>query len=194
MTVRENENSIGNSFRDELEWSAFRYATNEMSRDESDAFEQRLAEDQQAREALTRTVHITNAVVSQPVSVSADTTKSATTSRWASIATIVAIVAVCAAFAVGLKLLTVTPKSNDVVQSPKKPDDSTASRDRVIDAWLNFDPDELDDEIAPPVEDVALTVTPERISADEGEFDWVVAAVSPEAMENGSIEDHRKEQ
>ena len=49
--------------RDELEWDAFRYVANELSADESTAFEQRLADDQEAREAVAHCVEMTHAVV-----------------------------------------------------------------------------------------------------------------------------------
>ena len=48
--------------KDELEWSAFCYAAGEMSPADAAAFEQRLAEDQTAREALARAVELTEVV------------------------------------------------------------------------------------------------------------------------------------
>ncbi|MCI0357416.1 MAG: hypothetical protein L0211_02900 [Planctomycetaceae bacterium] len=46
----------------ELDWSAFCYAAGEMNAADAAAFEQRLAEDQAAREALARAVELTEAV------------------------------------------------------------------------------------------------------------------------------------
>ena len=49
---------------DDLGWLAFRYISNEMAREEVEAFEQRLAEDQLAREAVAQAVTWTEAVAS----------------------------------------------------------------------------------------------------------------------------------
>ena len=45
--------------REELDWLAFRYLANELSEAEHEAFEDRLAEDQTAREAVARGVELT---------------------------------------------------------------------------------------------------------------------------------------
>jgi hypothetical protein len=47
---------------DDLDWLAFCYIADELSRDEVDAFEARLADDQQAREAVARAVELTRAI------------------------------------------------------------------------------------------------------------------------------------
>jgi ferric-dicitrate binding protein FerR (iron transport regulator) len=51
---------------DDLDWLAFRYISNEMTQAEADRFEQRLGEDQLAREAVARAVAWTEAVASVP--------------------------------------------------------------------------------------------------------------------------------
>jgi hypothetical protein len=63
---------------DELDWLAFCYIAGEMSRDETAAFEQRLADEQEAREAVARAVELTRAIAAAkaarptvPASVSA---------------------------------------------------------------------------------------------------------------------------
>lgn len=43
----------------ELDWQAFRYVAGEMTADEAAAFEERLASDQESREALSRAVELT---------------------------------------------------------------------------------------------------------------------------------------
>ena len=206
MNVRESENPNEDSFRDQLEWSAFRYAAEEMSCEESDAFEQRLAEDQQAREALARTVHITNAIVRQPEVVSPPEVTTASiggkrrASDWKSISAIAGIVAICVIFAFGLRFSNVTPQPGSSSGSVAKVEEPVNARDLVIAAWVDFQevgelPEKsliADNET--PVDDVSPTIVPEPISPeDDGKFDWVIAAVSPEAMENGSIENDRKE-
>jgi hypothetical protein len=59
--------------QNELEWSAFCYAAGELSAPEAALFEQRLATDQAAREALARTIELTQAVAAaetlEPVTV-----------------------------------------------------------------------------------------------------------------------------
>lgn len=47
---------------DDLDWLAFCYIADELSRDETDAFEARLADDQEAREAVARAVELTRAI------------------------------------------------------------------------------------------------------------------------------------
>jgi hypothetical protein len=47
---------------DELHWLAFRYVTGELSGDEESSFELRLAEDQQARDAVEQAVELNEAV------------------------------------------------------------------------------------------------------------------------------------
>ncbi len=53
----------GRDNHDELDWLAFRYIAGELTRAESEAFEQRLADDQTAREAVARAVMLTSAIV-----------------------------------------------------------------------------------------------------------------------------------
>lgn len=48
---------------DELHWLAFRYATGELNAEEEAAFEERLAEDQAAREALAQAVELHQALL-----------------------------------------------------------------------------------------------------------------------------------
>jgi hypothetical protein len=47
---------------DELNWLSFRYAAGELDAAEAESFEQRLADDQAAREALARAVELTQVV------------------------------------------------------------------------------------------------------------------------------------
>ena len=48
--------------RDDLSWTAFLYVSNELSAEDRAAFEVRLGEDQDAREAVCRAVTLTSAV------------------------------------------------------------------------------------------------------------------------------------
>jgi ferric-dicitrate binding protein FerR (iron transport regulator) len=50
----------------DLAWTAFRYIANELTADETAAFEERLVVDQEAREELSRAVELTQALASQP--------------------------------------------------------------------------------------------------------------------------------
>ena len=51
---------------DDLDWLAFRYISNEMTGAEAESFEQRLADDQSAREAVARAVDLSQAVSAVP--------------------------------------------------------------------------------------------------------------------------------
>lgn len=65
MSARNSQNinqQTEDRFCTEMEWNAFRYIANEMSSEESLAFEQQLADNQQAREAVARSVQIMEAV------------------------------------------------------------------------------------------------------------------------------------
>ena len=53
-----NENQTAH---DELAWQAFRYIAGEMTRDEHERFAERLAEDQDAREAVAAAVEVSQA-------------------------------------------------------------------------------------------------------------------------------------
>jgi ferric-dicitrate binding protein FerR (iron transport regulator) len=53
----------GRDNNDELDWLAFRYIAGELTRAESEAFEQRLARDHAACEAVARAVTLTSAIV-----------------------------------------------------------------------------------------------------------------------------------
>ncbi|MFQ5731265.1 MAG: hypothetical protein ACE5KM_04840, partial [Planctomycetaceae bacterium] len=94
--------------RDDLEWTAFRYVANELSAEEAAAFEQRLADDQAAREAVARCVEMTHAVVALAEAEEAHVlaTPSAAGSRrgvWSVVACVAAVAAVCSAFWIGMR-------------------------------------------------------------------------------------------
>ncbi len=54
---------MNSSSENSIEWQAFLYITDELSGDEAEKFEERLADDQAAREAVARVVEIEQAVV-----------------------------------------------------------------------------------------------------------------------------------
>lgn len=80
----------------DYDWLAFLYAVGEMSATESLAFEQQLAEDQSAREALARAVQLAGAVRSACRPMPVVRASSATGRSW------LAVVGVCAAAALVL--------------------------------------------------------------------------------------------
>lgn len=99
---------MGASQRGELSWTAFRYVSGEMSVAEAETFEQRLAGDQAAREAVARSVQITQAVTTAPAGpVFAPSSGSGDSVRgsWkrALAWTIGTCAAVCLAFVIGLR-------------------------------------------------------------------------------------------
>src|SRR5260221_10160936 len=87
----------------DLEWQSFLYASGEMSRIEAEAFEGRLGEDQQAREAVAQAVELLTKLTAEANSVR----EIASASGWpvrgptifAAMATAAALVLVCLSLA-----------------------------------------------------------------------------------------------
>lgn len=209
-----------NSQRAELQWAAFRYIADEMSREEHEIFERRLADDQAACEAVARAVQVAEAVASLPAesfgagveTVPARSTRGAEPDRngrlagskkkWSWMAAGAAVVAaVCLAVIIGTHVArrpAVPPDGSFQAES-----DPRASRpaDRVADDGSATTPWDIaragdlvslwtDAEAAvvnglfPASEEFVAT---EPGSLDEsgsplvdGEFDWILAAISAE--------------
>jgi ferric-dicitrate binding protein FerR (iron transport regulator) len=53
---------VSHNLNDELDWLAFQYVAGELTADEEEQFERRLAEDQTAREAVERAVELKEAI------------------------------------------------------------------------------------------------------------------------------------
>ena len=165
--------------QDDLEWAAFRYVSNEMSDDEIVAFEDQLADDQAAREAVACCVEMTHAIVA--VAETEEThhvlTEPQTASRsqvvWKVLATAAAVVAVCSAYWIGQNRGTENSKvaGND---PETKVQPETGNPELVV-AWLDAD---FDDKVVPePAPDPESADPMNAESSEEGEFDWLVAAV-----------------
>lgn len=93
----ENQTSV----ESDLLWDAFRYVADEMSADEVDAFEQSLAENQSAREAVVRAVQVTQAVASVAADGVAESVE-AVASRTSSSRFVAVALSVCLLLAAGL--------------------------------------------------------------------------------------------
>jgi hypothetical protein len=63
-TMRQGYEKMTRDQAEQLDWEAFRYITEEMTSVEIEAFEQRLATDQAAREAVAEAVELTQAIAS----------------------------------------------------------------------------------------------------------------------------------
>jgi hypothetical protein len=199
--------------QDELDWLAFRYVAEELSADEADAFERLLADDQSARDAVSRAVQTTRAVASlgaadfeaatQPAGVGRATRQQV----WAWIGVGTVAVAVC--LAVWLGGINHAPTPTD------RTDDGFAQRDvpspeaggnenehdlgakelgAVMTAYMALDAiDESEspssDELSRLLAGAELTdadaADPDEFDEDgseEGQFDWMVAALHDAAL------------
>ena len=179
--------------QDELEWTAFRYVANELPAAELAEFEQRLADDQHAREAVARCVQITHSIVAleesqiAPAAPSGSAPVSASVRRhrklWSAVGILSSAAAVCCAFWIGTQF-----SDRDRQRKIDSGDSKTPSQkmvvmgdpSKIIDTWLNFDLAatlDADPPLEPYPEEPPKSPTSETTVAD-GSFDWVVAAVA----------------
>ncbi len=96
--------------RNDLDWLAFQYLANELSDAQRSAFEDQLATDQNAREALARSVELTQAVVAAEQTehvVSAAETSDR--DLWQPIAWLASTIALCLSFVLVYQRVTMKP-------------------------------------------------------------------------------------
>lgn len=184
--------------RDELDWLAFRYVSNEMTAAEVLDFEGRLIDELPAQEAVARAVEMTHAVVSAMEPAVAPAKPVATTGRrqlwWAVAATSAAVAAVCASFFIGQKAgvnkanaiakndmkksQTTTPnvKSNGGQSGIAKNGVNETFAAKMVEAWSNSSEEEAQSVtpamVQKPIQVASLTEENETV--EEGEFDWYV--------------------
>lgn len=182
----------------ELAWEAFCYVSGEMTFAEEDVFEQRLAEDQAAREAVAEAVSIVQGVQAaerwQAAQVQAFPQPA---SRWTRVAAWSSLAAVAAAVLV--MILTADHRANVApsapplqasLDTPANTVDLAVAKQLVV-AWsqpesfpsdlqdlLSPAPAVADDEIA-ELQDEELPSTEET---GEAAFNWMLAAVSLDEM------------
>ncbi|GAB4150157.1 MAG: hypothetical protein Tsb009_24820 [Planctomycetaceae bacterium] len=187
----------------DLEWLAFRYISNEMSSEEAEAFEQRLADDQDAREAVSQSVQVSHALVTlssnqNPVLSEKKLSPGPARSRipagiWSIGGIAVALAAICFAFLLGMQfhknssseLARQSPKSGLKDAGVKQSSSTnqiadTTSSDSIITAWL-----EVEADVVPVIsgneESLLAADSPDEgsLSPDETEenFDWLLAAI-----------------
>lgn len=171
--------------REELDWLAFRYVANELSEGEAAEFERRLADDQSAREAVARSVQLTHAVVSlaEPAVTAGSRRPSGRQQVWAWIGLGAAAAAVCLAFWLGRPGSAPSPIDTDsadhkVAINRVKPSGASIREDvvgKVITAWTRLD--ESIEPGPPAVVEEPAQALAETESAEDGQFDWVVAAL-----------------
>ncbi len=103
----------------ELDWLAFQYLTDELSEDERQAFEARLADDQFAREALAKSVDLTQTLAAaesfeQPKPAAREVERRAI--RWQRVAWFSATMAGCLALALVYQLVIHRSNATSVAQ------------------------------------------------------------------------------
>ena len=186
----------------ELDWTAFRYIVGELSADEACRFEEQLAVDQLAREAVVAAVRLTSVVAQgfpaeQPAEqvISTDRVAGASVRQWRSgrqwsrIGWLVGTMAACVAFFLLVR---------DVRDVP--PEDVAAGRiQKLATAWVasrsaESDTSGLESTIHDPLahdsvahdsatHDTATAVTPSPEADDMSTVpDWLLAAVSEKVM------------
>ena len=158
--MNEHENDLG--------WTAFRYIAGELSSDEAEAFEVRLADDQAAREAVAASVQVTQAVasISNDIAAADETAdQQRGRNRWAA----VAIVASAVCLLMASSVLFTQPDSQPGLSQ------SDARADQIVDAWAN-----AGDPTIPLLDDIGVNGLEESDDV-EPEFtvpEWMLAAVS----------------
>lgn len=193
-----NETQHNQTQHDDLEWSAFRYVADEMSAEEIAAFELRLSEEQSARDVVARTVQMTQSVASLPALIGSTGDGASGSSRrsllWATSASLIAIAAICAAFAVGLQftgMKPIDPSADPIAKSPgKNASPAVEGGEQILSAWLDLDAEDFSGTAEEDVsEDTDRPIAGIELGEEaEGEFDWIVAAVDLGAM-MGSMPD-----
>jgi hypothetical protein len=172
---------------DDLGFEAFRYVAGEMTDSEALAFEERLAGDQAAREAVAQAVEIAQAVtVLGPQAVPAGSPGNRAIlrkSRRAAVVAVLAALAACLALAVGLDPFgrsgSDLSREEGFVQS-----DRPANAARLIEFWTRAD------DLFPLASEAASLdgLGPQWFdetgilaeNGNESEFAWMLAAVSAE--------------
>ncbi|HUG92976.1 MAG TPA: hypothetical protein VML55_19200 [Planctomycetaceae bacterium] len=172
---------------DDLGFEAFRYVAGEMADAESAAFEQRLAADQQAREAVARAVEIAQAVtVLGPQAVAAAGPAFASVrrpSRRAALVMLVATVAACLLLAVALDPFGRSgrdPVGDGLLADSGRP----ANAARLVEFWTDADDLLARSEDTSALEGYGASWIDEPGTAGENgadsDFAWMLAAVSAE--------------
>lgn len=183
---------------EDLEWTAFQYIANELPEADAAAFEQRLADDQAAREAVARCVELTHSVVALEEARSPEVASVLAASRcsdrrrrrWSVAAVLAAAVAVCLAFWIGTEFAgrhADEPQERVAQDHPQRPAAPANEKSGVkstvpvkeasaiIATWLNFDAAKAIDSDQSVMWDEPAK--PTSTPPTEGSFNWVIAAV-----------------
>jgi hypothetical protein len=164
----------------DLNWTAYRYVSGEMADGELAAFEQQLADDQQARDAVVNAVKLMDAVAVAESKLDAPMIPSLRYMTW--LQRFETHVAMAAALLIAVVFWMSRPAEKNVARLDST-DPAAASADDVrsdvLSVWsdLNSTTDRDDDN--------AIDV--ESVAADDAELDvpgWMIAALTP-ATSNG---------
>jgi hypothetical protein len=195
----------------ELNWLAFRYISGEMSPEELDLFELRLADDQDAREAVAQSVQLTHALVSLPITddntLLSEVAQQQGRSRsfaWATAGVVSAIAAICLSFVIGTRFSeNDKPETGGTTaslgQGTQKPSiTGTLAEDSIVTVWLDgaaevISSDSGSNELFSDPEETEDILGTESLSAKEGQFDWVLAALDSESPEKRMSEMMKEE-
>ena len=171
---------------DELDWLAFRYIAGEMSAEEADVFEARLAVEQDAREAVASAVQLSQAVVSlssldQPIKLR----PRSRSRQWSAIISLVTVA--CLMMAFGLLL-----DRSGRTGGEANLDQHNGEADHLVAVWtegeltVNNEADSLSEE--------NLLAVAEDQSIDEAFVvpEWLIAAVSTELGPDGEHSDQEQ--
>lgn len=140
--MRSDEFQTTNEPANEIDWLAFRYVANEMSNNEREQFEERLFDDQAAREAVASAVELTQTIAGIETvehSVRVATRESNGKRPWQRATWIAAAIAGCLAIVLGWQLV------GQVLKGDRSPESRLAGRDsldesdsdKLAKAWLD---------------------------------------------------------
>ena len=191
MTPRDSRLSASESLEADPGFLAFQYIAGELTEAEAAAFEERLAVDQAAREAVARAVEVAQAVtvlgplapqalpVGRPRRVEDGRTDSRSPRR-AALVSVVAAAAVCVALAVAFNPVSGSQPAGDGQAENSERPAPRQNAARLVELWSDTDGLFVPDAAA--FESLTSVWSDESSSSENGdsEFAWMLTAVSAE--------------
>jgi hypothetical protein len=201
--MHSNEPELTTEQSNDVEWLAFCYVANEMPVDQRDRFEERLANDQAAREAVATAVDLTQTIAgieSVEHSIQVATPPSRGAQVWQRATWIATAVAACLAIVLGYQLVShVLSNGNGQPGGVAEEDlDSGSDSSELAQAWVEASDDSselllveasTDNSNGEALEDSAFSdsiVEPETVETP----DWMMAAVSGMSGESSEVREH----
>jgi hypothetical protein len=201
--MHSNEPELTTEQSNDVEWLAFCYVANEMPVDQRDRFEERLANDQAAREAVATVVELTQTIAgieSVEHSIQVATPPSRGAQVWQRATWIATAVAACLAIVLGYQLVSHVLNNGDDQPDGIAEEDLDSGRDssELAQAWVEAADDSseillvgvsTDNSNGEALEDSAFSdsmVEPETVETP----DWMLAAVSGMSGEAPEVREH----